>query len=928
MLEGADDSKLGRLIDEEDFHKTHKKFRGEERMNENIRRERGDLILAPGEYAYILDGSKGNINVATGPMKTSLSETDRAVVFDDKTRKFVEATDNDKIKQLNALAPEGWYIVLKNPSKASENEHPGDGKLSDLPTLKYGQKINIPGPVTFALWPRQVAKVIEGHHLRSNQYLVARVYDEEAAKDNWGKAVVKPQVAGVTTDNVIKEAARLANVDGEEVSVTAPLPQKSPKKLKQQPKDMPELTMGKLIIIKGTEVSFYLPPTGIEIVPETNIKGQRFARDAYATVDMDSENANTKFIRNAVTLERLEYCILLDEDGNKRYVEGPKVVFPKPTETFVNRQDSQGKLTRKFTAIELNELKGIYVKVIADYEEGNKKYKAGDELFITGSEQRIYYPRTEHAIIKYDGKKAHYAIAIPKGEARYVLDRNSGEISLKKGPCMFLPNPINEVVVRRILSEKEVETMFPGNHEALMYNSSLKEINEEENRPDNFVSDRMLRTKSAITRNLTLSNDSSDMLFGAAMLDAAELNDDSFAAGDEVERKNKFTPPRSITLDTKYDGAVSVNVWTGYAVKIIDKTGRQRVEVGPKAILLEYDEKLEVMELSTGKPKRTDRMLKTAYLRINNNTISDVITVETKDLCEVDVKVSYKVNFEGEPDKWFEVENYVKYLTDRMRSIIRNNVKRIGIQTFNDNYIEEIRNIVLGSKPEAAEGKERKQRCRKFTENGMVIYDVDVLDISMTNSDIGNSILETQHKNIEKTLLLNRKRKELEISKETEKIDREILEIEASIEKKRIEIKVELDSINCENEMEGIRSEAIKNQEILEAKLNDAKKQKEIALNNLSIEVARSNAELENLQGNLDAQVKSTSEQMKVLTPELVKALNDFSDKDLVTKLSENLSILQILGKGKQGLFEIIGSYYKNSPLEKAVTSLKTKKSG
>ena len=29
----------------------------------------------------------------------------------------------------------------------------------------------------------------------------------------------------------------------------------------------------------------------------------------------------------AVTLERLEYCILLDEDGNKRYIRGPAVVF-------------------------------------------------------------------------------------------------------------------------------------------------------------------------------------------------------------------------------------------------------------------------------------------------------------------------------------------------------------------------------------------------------------------------------------------------------------------------------------------------------------------------------------------------------------------------------------------------------------------------
>lgn len=50
---------------------------------------------------------------------------------------------------------------------------------------------------------------------------------------------------------------------------------------------------------------------------------------------------NEQYVREAVTLERLEYCILLDEDGNKRYIRGPAVVFPKPTETFIGKQGSR-----------------------------------------------------------------------------------------------------------------------------------------------------------------------------------------------------------------------------------------------------------------------------------------------------------------------------------------------------------------------------------------------------------------------------------------------------------------------------------------------------------------------------------------------------------------------------------------------------------
>jgi major vault protein len=65
-----------------------------------------------------------------------------------------------------------------------------------LPNLDAGRKVNIPGPVSFALWPGQMMRVLQGHHLRSNQYLLVRVYDEEAAKLNWKNAVIKPQKTG------------------------------------------------------------------------------------------------------------------------------------------------------------------------------------------------------------------------------------------------------------------------------------------------------------------------------------------------------------------------------------------------------------------------------------------------------------------------------------------------------------------------------------------------------------------------------------------------------------------------------------------------------------------------------------------------------------------------------------------------------------
>src|SRR5437899_620329 len=91
------------------------------------------------------------------------------------------------------------------------------------------------------------------------------------------------------------------------------------------------------------------------------------------------------------------------------------------------------------------------------------------------------------------------------------------------------------------------------------------------------------------------------------------------------------TPPRTITLDTKYDGVVSVDVWTGYAALLVRKNGERRVVVGPQTVLLEYDERPMMLELSTGTPKTDERKLKTGFLRILNNSVSDSVVVETQD---------------------------------------------------------------------------------------------------------------------------------------------------------------------------------------------------------------------------------------------------------------------------------------------------------
>lgn len=197
---------------------------------------------------------------------------------------------------------------------------------------------------------------------------------------------------------------------------------------------------------------------------------------------------------------------------------------------------------------------------------------------------------------------------------------------------------------------------------------------------------------------------------------------------DEFQRNATYTKPRTVELDTKYEGAVRIHVWTGYAVLVVDGQEKRKVITGPAVYHLNYDEVLEQITLSTGKPKTTDRLHEDVYLRVLTNKIGDIIKAETKDMVEVHIKVSYRIDFVGDSNKWFDVKNYVKFLCDHCRSLIRNAVKQVNIQELHDDYINQVRNAILCQKKEDLPKEITDQnRGRYFQENGMLIRGVEVL---------------------------------------------------------------------------------------------------------------------------------------------------------------------------------------------------------
>lgn len=792
-----------------------------EDYNGSMNRQK-DIVLAPNEYTFVLSKTNGVIKTHTGPMTMTISAQESLVVFDSKSKQFIEVADIEKAKRLFTSAPEGWYVVLKNPAK--DNMHPDSGKANNSPDLEVGKKINIAGPCTFSLFPGQMAKVVQGHRLRSNQYLLARVYDADAAKKNI-------------------DTATIVDTEGNEV----------------KDKKATEYFMGQLLVIKGTEVSFYVPPTGIEVIP------------------LDGKGSD--YVRDAVTLERLEYAILKDEDGEKRYVHGPAVVFPKPTEVFVETPKG-GNI---FRALELSPISGIYVKVIAAYKDDNGvDHPIGEELFITGKEQMIYYPRPEHAMIQYDGKYMHHAIAIPEGEGRYILNRLTGEIKTIIGPQMYLPDPRKEVVVKRKLTAKECGLIYPGNREVLEYNDALNEQ----------------ATQRLVQKGLTAT----DSLTNAINCAYSTVNQEAtlaiFEANANISRGSSYTKPRTITLDTKYEGVVAVNVWTGYAINVVAKSGKREVVVGPTTRLLNYDETLEPVILSTGCPKRTDNTITTAYLRIENNKVSDYIRVQTKDYVDIDIKVSYCVNFlEEYKDKWFCVENYVKYMTDRMRSMLKREVKKYDVHEFYANSTDIVRSVVLGKTSGNGKGEDKKKYDgRLFKENGMLVYDVEVLKIDV-DSDIAEMLEAHQREMIEKAMLLNDAEAKIKLVEAIAEADQK----EAEVAKAK-----RLHSIETKNIIE---TEEFAKAQALEAKKRaaaQAKAEAELALQDilnkieeekLTRDKAANDAKVA-LQKELEAieaakqkaYADTIKEIMASVSPDLVAALSTKANAELLTEATKNMS--------------------------------------
>ncbi len=671
-----------------------------------------DLVVKPGEYAHVLNETHGTITFVVGAYKISLEEAQKTVRLQNASKCQPGGSPRWEICSIEecvtpfVTVKEGWYAVVYNPAEGGKRPSTAE-KLDKHPDLQMGQRIIQPGPDSFALWPGQHVEVHKGHAIRHHEYVICRVYNPDEAERNRG-------VAGVVGSE------GLASSEPPDPSEEADSPEEV------TPDIFPDkFSMGQEFVVPGTTASFFVPPTGVEVLADPADRSH--------------------FIREAVTLEQIEYCMLVGQDGQVRYEVGPQVVFPTAKEVF-RTAEVAGKTVRKFRAIELDENAGLHLKVIADHEFGGIQYEQGVELFVTGIDNRLYFPRPEVVLVRQGESEKIYATAVGEGDGRYVLDKTTGSVGLVEGPLMLLPDPRTQVLVRRVLSDLECRLWFPGNVAAINHNRRLR------GEPDEAVPVvRRRRVEGAVMAASAAMPDRTDQYGATSKLMYTPAADDGQwadqEAGDQhagqgIERKTTYTPPRMVNLDaSRFDGAVLIDVRSGYAVCVQSRSSERRIVVGPKATLLKYHETLVPFRVTSGRPKNEGGASTEScvYLQVRANRISDEIAVETRDFVKMRVHLSYRVNFDPKhQERWFDVENYVRLLCEDMASRIRLAFKEVTLSKIQESGYGRLRDTVLG------EEQEGNRPGYMFEENGAQIYNVEISGIEVEEPRIQQQIASSQ----------------------------------------------------------------------------------------------------------------------------------------------------------------------------------------
>ena len=243
-------------------------------------------------------------------------------------------------------------------------------------------------------------------------------------------------------------------------------------------------------------------------------------------------------------------------------------------------------------------------------------------------------------------------------------------------------------------------------------------------------------------------------------------------------------------------------------------------------------------------------------------------------------------------DKWFSVENYVKYMTDHMRSLLKREVKTHTVQDFYANSTDIIRSCVLGNKKQNEEGV----KGRFFKENGMLVYDVEVLSINI-DSEISAMLENHQYEMISKTLELADADAKIKVVTALAEVEKKEADLQSAnrLYKLSLDQKIEEEKLAKEEAIK-VKIRAMDEAEA-KAKQDMQKVLTAIQESELARDKARRDAEVAHakqlaaIEADKQKTYADTVEQMfKAISPDLIAALTSSANADLLVSGMQAMS--------------------------------------
>lgn len=958
-------------------------------MNERGSRK---IPVTERQFLWVQDDDKGEVTLHVGPTMVSPTAADR-IVIDDGTAGFRE--DVSGRPQMMIEVGDHQYAVLYNP--LLENDGGPNGRFrtgrNEARPLRNGTRAMIPGPCHFWLRPGQRCEVRDAHELSASQYLVVKVY---------GPVDASAPYYDVTGRSAAITRATAEALDGR----PSPLPARP---------DGRELVRGQLIVIRGIDTQFYIPPTGVDIVPDTSVdesgatvsaatarqlvqqmqlqaatpapkpapspaapsvgrakkelsldeeaspeypdsdlfladdeerrgpadksKAPRRAVAQYqaqaaqivdqgartrqrvipappppgrplpaaapaaapppsgaaasggpsaAPISIDEiltsdsfrkaierEARQARLVRHAVVLGEKEYCVLIDPDGKREIKVGPARVFPGPYDTFM----IQGSRNRVYDAYELLPQRALWLRVISQIsrEEMAQKMPRGVQL-----EKEMYYPGDELLLTGVSG------FFFPFNEIE-VLSPSTGEAVVGNDHSRVFIEAIGidqkSGIYVRDLATGEVR-LVRGKQSYLV--DPRKEIH-------------ITRTLSPDDWNLWIT------------------------PGEPHKATDKpVTTPWAVSIVVPHNTAV-----------LATSAAAQRIIEGPCVALLEYEETLVPLRLSTRTPKSDDEPLFTCFLRTVGNRVSDIIEIETADFVRIHIRVTCSVTFlreNRERDKWFNAENYIQVLCDHLRSIVRSRTRTLPLSALWPQISAVVRDTILGPRGESGEGG---RKGRYFEGNGMLVTEVEILDAIIEDGIIAEMMRNVQRESVTLNIGDRQAQEALASAKLRAELERQRQELLVQAKEREAQLAELVRKLAHEARLAELREReltareqtdlaATREQTELLARLAREAHTRAAQLEALGKDAAARAAaaqvvhqeEIEHLSrvrqleiALIEAQSRAVVAERTAVQPQLVEALTALGDKALLAEVAQNMNLVSLL-RGKEAgeiLKEIVG---------------------